>query len=143
VRAAVRPNRWLRCASKLTLAPYGGSRSSTALICAVARGASSRGGKRSDNFRRVSGRITLPAFAIAGSPSAPVTASAGRQVAIQDQLGVVVQRGNDARLHRKLTPDLVAQHFGRAPRLLDALGRDRRLQVLEFDHAGASVLQAI
>src|SRR6185436_3758516 len=54
--------------------------SSNFFILFPAEGASTVGGKRSDSCSWVFGRSTLPAFANAGRPSAPVTASIGRQV---------------------------------------------------------------
>ena len=51
-----------------------------ALSCRAALSALTVGGRRSERTRAVFGRSTLPAFAGAGRPSAPVTESIGRQV---------------------------------------------------------------
>src|SRR3546814_5349317 len=66
--------------SSVTLAPYGGSDSSSFFSASPAFTPSSVGGMRSDNFTAVNGRSTLPALASGGRPSAPVIASWGRQV---------------------------------------------------------------
>src|SRR3546814_8673576 len=65
--------------SSVTLAPYGGSDSSSFFSASPAFTPSSVGGMRSDNFTAVNGRSTLPALASGGRPSAPVIASWGRQ----------------------------------------------------------------
>src|ERR1700694_5282054 len=66
--------------SKCTFAPYGGSASSKRFKCCDARSPSIGGGKRSESLSEVWGRSTLPALALDGSPSAPMTESAGRHV---------------------------------------------------------------
>ena len=64
----------------MTLALYGASASSSALISCEAATASTSGGRRSDSLKAVRGRSTLPALDSGGRPSAPVTDSVGRQV---------------------------------------------------------------
>src|SRR5208282_355279 len=66
-----------------TLAPYGGFSSSIDLSLCVAWRASQVGGSRSDKLSAVIGRSTLPALAAGGSPSAPITVRAGRQVLLR------------------------------------------------------------
>src|SRR6185437_2553087 len=63
-----------------TWQPQGGSLSSNCLTNSPARTPSSVGGRRSESFTAVNGRNTLPALESGGRPSAPVTASCGRQV---------------------------------------------------------------
>src|SRR5580704_6075982 len=64
-------------ASKLTLAPEGGSSVISSVSAREAIFASHVGGMRRESFSAVAGRNTLPALPAAGSPSAPMTASAG------------------------------------------------------------------
>src|ERR1700761_8762403 len=66
--------------SKLTWAPYGGSRSRADLTARMATSASVVGASRSESLNDNSGSRTLPADPTGGSPSAPVTATVARQV---------------------------------------------------------------
>src|SRR3954467_11635953 len=61
-------------------AEFGGSDSRTFFISAAALAPSTSGGKRIDSLSAVKGRCTFPAERNGGRPSAPVTASAARQV---------------------------------------------------------------
>ena len=71
--------------SKRTLAPYGGSASRISVEPALAATASRVGGMRSESLSEVWGRSTLPPSAGAGSPAAPMMASAGVQVSGEEQ----------------------------------------------------------
>src|ERR1700744_673408 len=66
--------------SKLTCAPYGGSRCRASCTARAALSGSTVGGRRSEIFKDISGNSTLPAALTDGKPSAPVTAKVGRQV---------------------------------------------------------------
>src|SRR4051812_41765191 len=66
--------------SKLTCAPYGGTRSSVCLTAFIAVGPSVVGASRRDTFSAISGNNTLPADPTGGSPSAPVIATVARHV---------------------------------------------------------------
>ncbi len=79
-----------------TRAPYGGSDSSAFLTAAAARHGSQVGGVRKDSFSDVRGRSTLPARAVGGRPSAPITVSAGPPRARQQLLGGVIGGGRCA-----------------------------------------------
>src|SRR3954467_13909087 len=66
--------------SKVTCAPYGGSRPSACLTALTAISPSVVGASRNESFNVISGNNTLPADPTAGRPSAPVTATVARQV---------------------------------------------------------------
>ena len=66
--------------SKVTLAPWGGSRSKRSFRAVAAAVAFSAGGKRNTSLAAVAGRSVLPASAMAGAPSRPTTARLGCHV---------------------------------------------------------------
>ena len=66
--------------SRVTCAPFGGSRSSASFNSSPQVLPSAVGGRRSDSFTEVCGRSTLPADSSGGMPPTPVTDRAGRQV---------------------------------------------------------------
>ena len=101
-----------------------------------------RQAQREHELRR--GRSTLPALAGAGRPSAPVTASIGRQVRFRTSSARSACIGCMPRGERELAPDLVAQHLRRraSPARSRSCG-NRAWKAASLDHAGARVLDAV
>ena len=119
----------------------GRARERLRIVSAAAAG-SQVGGRRRESFASVRGRATFPALPISGSPPAPVTSRAGRQVRLStSSTGSAVAgpapstKGN--RSWRRLPED-----GGRLLGLGAPLGRDLRMQGVDEDPPVALVLDA-
>ena len=121
----------------------GGSASSRRFRSAVAVSPSSVGGRRSDSLSEVFGRSTLPALAIGGKPSAPVTDSAGRQVRLSSASVWSATIGCVFPANGYLSHDEIAEDRGGRRRLRAALVGNRRVELGRKHPARRGILEAV